>query len=159
MIIGNVKIPILRDVEIDDENFLEEVFFDVRSDEFSIMGLPLEHLKALMKMQHAAQKQSYKWSFPDSEHLLIELNSEKIGRLWIKRYEDKIHLIDISILRDFRGKGIGSFLLDQLKSETETIILRVQKTNFGAIELYRRHDFVIAGDNETYWEMEWKNAG
>jgi ribosomal protein S18 acetylase RimI-like enzyme len=112
-----------------------------------------------MKMQYAGQKQSYRSSFPDAEQLIIELAGEKIGQLWIKHYEEKIHLIDISVLRDFRGKGIGSYMLNKLKSETETIILRVQNTNFGAIELYRRHGFIIVSNTGTYLEMEWKNAG
>ncbi len=149
--------PTLRNAEIDDELFLEELYFDVRSDEFASV-VPFEQLKSLMAMQYAAQKQSYKWSFPDTEHSIIELAGEKIGQLMTKRTERKIHLIDISVLRDFRSKGIGSFILNKLKSETETIILRVQNTNLGAIELYRRHAFIIVDNNETYFEMEWKNA-
>ena len=134
------------------------MFFDVRSDEFALAGLPLEQLKPLMAMQYAAQKQSYKWTFPNAEQSIIEFEGERIGRLLITRNEEKIHLIDISILREFRGKSIGSEFLKQLKSEAEMITLRVFKTNFGAINLYERHEFITVRKDGEYVEMEWKNA-
>ena len=148
----------LRDANIDDEAFLGDLFFDVRSDEFALAGLPLEQLKPLMAMQYAAQKQSYKWTFPNAEQSIIEFEGERIGRLLITRNEEKIHLIDISILREFRGKSIGSEFLKQLKSEAEMITLRVFKTNFGAINLYERHEFITVRKDGEYVEMEWKNA-
>ena len=148
----------LRIADFADEAFLQDLFFDVRHAEFAIAGLPSEQLKLLLAMQYAAQKQSYKWTFPTAKEAIIVFDGKKIGRLLITRDGQKIHLIDIAILSETRGKGIGSFVLNKLKSEASAISLRVFKTNFGAKKFYERHGFTIARDDGKYIEMEWKNA-
>lgn len=140
-----------------DESFLRDLFFDVRRDEFESAGLPEPALNALLTMQHTAQKRSYELNYPDAKNSIIEFENEKIGRLLIARDAGKIHLIDISLLREFRGKGIGSGILERLKTESEMIGLSVFKTNFGALNLYRRHDFKIVRESGAYFEMEWEN--
>ncbi len=150
---------LLRTANIEDELFLQELFSDVRSVEFTQFGFPLEQLKHLIAMQYNAQTQSYKAQYPNAEHSIIELDGEKIGRLLVNRESENIFLVDIAILHNFCGQGFGSFLLDKLKSEAETICLSVYKTNFGAIKLYEKHDFFVTKDDGMYLEMEWKNVG
>jgi ribosomal protein S18 acetylase RimI-like enzyme len=148
----------LRNASPEDETFLKELFFDVRGDEFAIAGLPAAQFESLLSMQYAAQKKSYEAGFPNAEHSIIEFEEKRIGRQLINRSGEKIHLIDIGILREFRGKGIGSYLLDELKSKTKTVSLSVYKNNHGAIRLYERHEFAVVNDDGSYLEMEWKNA-
>ena len=148
----------LRIADFADEPFLRDLCFDVRRDEFGLAGLPEAALNTLLTIQYAAQKQSYESNYPEAENSIIELEDEKVGRLLITRDEGKIHLVDIAILRGFRGRGIGSVVLGRLKSEAEMIGLSVFKTNFGAINLYQRHGFKVVRDNEAYFEMEWENA-
>lgn len=159
IIIWNVENLILRNAETADEAFLEDLFFDLRSDEFAFAGLPSEQLKPLMAMQYAAQKQSYKWNFPNAEQFIIEVGGDQIGRLLIARTAEKIQLIDISIGRELRRRGFGSFVLGKLKAEAGTISLCVFKTNSGALNLYEKQDFKIVGDHGMYFEMEWKKFG
>ena len=142
-----------------DEEFLEELFCDVRSVEFIAAGMSVLQLKPLLAMQYNVQKHSYKGNFLNAENFIIELGDEKIGRLLIDRRERKVHLIDISILGDFRGRGIGGCLLEQLKTDAETISLSVFKTNFGALKLYEKHGFAVTDDDGMYFKMEWKNVG
>jgi GNAT superfamily N-acetyltransferase len=150
---------LLRTAKPDDELFLQELFFDVRSVEFTQIGFPLEQLTPLLSMQYKAQTQSYNAQYPNAEHSIIELNGEKIGRLLVNRKEKNTFLVDIAILHNFRGQGFGSFLLEKLKSEAEIIGLSVYKTNFGAIKLYEKHGFAVTNDDGMYLEMEWKNVG
>jgi ribosomal protein S18 acetylase RimI-like enzyme len=156
---SNVENLLLRTADIDDEAFLIDLFFDVRSVEFIQAGLSDVQLKPLLAMQYNAQRQSYNFQYPSAEHSIIEFDGEKVGRLLINRYDKNIHLIDIAILHNFRGKGIGSVLLDKLKAEAESVTLSVFKTNFGAIRLYEEHGFAIVKDDGMYLEMEWKNVG
>jgi ribosomal protein S18 acetylase RimI-like enzyme len=150
---------LLRTAKPDDEPFLQELFFDVRSVEFTQTGFPLEQLTPLLSMQYKAQTQSYNAQYPNAEHSIIELNGEKIGRLLVTREEKNTFLVDIAILHNFRGQGFGSFLLERLKAEAEIIGLSVYKTNFGAIKLYEKHGFTVTNDDGMYLEMEWKNVG
>ncbi len=156
---SNVKNLLLRKISVDDELFLQELFFDVRSLEFLQFGFPSEQLKPLLAMQYNAQTQSYKAQYPNAEHSIIELNGEKIGRLLVNREAGNTLLVDIAILHNFRGQGFGSFLLEKLKSESDCVNLSVYKTNFGAIKLYEKLGFAVTNNDEMYLEMEWKNAG
>jgi GNAT superfamily N-acetyltransferase len=150
---------LLRTANPNDEPFIQELFFDVRSVEFTQIGFPLEQLTPLLSMQYKAQTQSYNAQYPNAEHSIIELNGEKIGRLLVNRKEKNTLLVDIAILHNFRGHGFGSFLLERLKAESEIIGLSVYKTNFGAIKLYEKLGFAATNDDGMYLEMEWKNVG
>lgn len=149
----------LRTVNVDDEPFLQELFNDVRSVDFIRAGISEIQLKPLLIMQYKAQKQSYNLQFPNAQHSIIEFENTKIGRLLINKEAQKIHLADISLLHNFRGKGFGSFLLENLKTEAETVSLSVFKTNFGAIRLYEKQGFKMTNDDGVYLKMEWKNVG
>ena len=148
----------IRDAGDDDEAFLADLFFDVRSDELAIAGLPPEQLKSLVTMQYQSQRRSYSSLFPNAEHSIIKLNGEKIGRFLVNRTEKHTHLIDIAILENFRGIGVGSFVLEKLKTAADVVTLSVFKTNAAAIRLYEKHGFRVSKDAGMYAEMEWKNA-
>lgn len=148
----------LRPANSADEDFLKDLFTDARRDDFEAAGLPFEQVKLLLGMQYAAQKQSYEAAFPNAKHEIIEFEGEKAGRLLTAQNEAETHLVDISILRNFRGRGIGSYFLEKLKKENSAVSLSVFKNNAGAIRLYERHGFRIAGDDGMYYRMEWKNA-
>ncbi len=154
-----VKNFLMRAIDKNDEAFLADLFFDVRIVEFIQAGLTETQLKHLLTIQYNAQTQSYNEQYPNAEHSIIELEGKKIGRLLINRSEKNIHLVDISMLHNFRGKGAGSYILEFLKSEAESVTLLVFKTNFRAIRLYEKHKFRIVNEDEMYLNMEWKNVG
>jgi len=157
--IFNVENILLKSANDDDDKFLREVFFDSRRVELEFSGLPLEQINSLLSMQYAAQKQSYKASFPNSHQFIVKIDNKKAGQLLINSEQTAVKIIDIAVLSDFRGKGIGSFLLEKLKSDYEMINLMVFKMNFGAIRLYEKHGFIVTADTGSYLEMEWKNVG
>lgn len=149
----------LRKAEVSDDEFLREVSFDVRSQEFVMNSLPIEVLNSLLSMQYNSQKETYERQYPNAESFIIEFEGARIGRLLINREAEKVHLVDISILHNFRNLGIGSFLLEKLKSEAKLITLNVYKMNFGAIRLYEKQGFFFKEDNGMYFKMEWENVG
>ena len=148
----------LRPANNNDEPFLQELFCNVRSVDFIRAGLSEIQLKPLLLMQYNAQKQSYNLQFPNAEDSIIEFEHNKIGRILINREVSKIHLIDISLLDNFCGKGFGSFLLKNLMAETEILSLSVFKTNFGAIRLYEKLGLKVTDDDGIYLKMESKNV-
>lgn len=154
-----VKKFLLRAIDKNDEAFLADLFYDVRSVELIQAGLSETQLIQLLTIQYVAQSQSYNAQYPNAKHSIIELEGEKIGRLLINFNNKNIHLVDISILHNFRGKGAGSYILEFLKSEAESVTLLVFKTNFRAILLYEKHEFKIVNEDGMYINMEWKNVG
>ncbi len=102
---------------VTDEDFLAEVYFSTRSDEFSALGWDTEQLGQFLAMQYKIQKQAYQLQFPDAENSIIWLEKEKIGRLIVNRSAADLRLVDISLLPEFRSLGTGAKIITGLQNE------------------------------------------
>ncbi|MBV9195928.1 MAG: GNAT family N-acetyltransferase [Solirubrobacterales bacterium] len=109
-------------------------------------------------MQFTAQDRAYRRASRGGSPDLVLLDGEPIGRLWVDRSESPIHVIDIALLPEQRGRGIGTVLLEQLVGEARRAgkagRLRVLRTN-RALSLYRRLGFRVAREADVYAELEW----
>ena len=82
-----------------------------------------------------------------------------IGRLYIDRSEDEIRLIDIALLPEHRGKGIGGSLmrqtLDEARLAGKPVRIHVEHNN-PARRLYDRLGFRPVEDQGVYDLLEWR---
>ena len=73
--------------------------------------------------------------------------------------EDEIRLVDIALLAEARGRGIGAKLIANLlaraTSEAKPVRLHVEKSN-PALRLYQRQGFQIIEDTGAQFFMEWR---
>jgi ribosomal protein S18 acetylase RimI-like enzyme len=140
----------------DDEDFLKDLYFSTRDD---LNLLPLDELQkqAFITMQYSAQKQQYALQFPGASHDLILSDKVPAGRLFVDREADKIYLVDIALLAEYRGKGIGTAIMNDLVEEAENsravLGLHVLKTN-PAARLYIRMGLKVTADDGFYLEMK-----
>jgi ribosomal protein S18 acetylase RimI-like enzyme len=114
----------------------------------------------LIRMQYTAQKDGYRSAFPGSGFEII-LNAElKVGRIWIARLPDSIHLVDIAILPEAQNTGIGTKLVRELQREAAAaqrpIRLSVFRFNEGSIRFHQRLGFTLIGEDEIQLHFEWK---
>jgi ribosomal protein S18 acetylase RimI-like enzyme len=111
-------------------------------------------------MQYKIQKQAYRLQFPDAENSIIRLEKEKIGRLIVNRNAADLKLIDISLLPEFRGSGVGTKIITDLQSEAGEknlpLTLKVARNNPSAFRLYQKLGFQTTGEDEIYVSMEWR---
>lgn len=138
-----------RQATPDDEAFLRMLFEEVRADEFAAAKLPASVLAPLLDMQFKAQRQGYRERFPLAEDLIAVAGPYPVGRLLIAEFDDTIHIIDIAVLRAFRGSGIGSGLLQDLQqraSEANKKLKLEVRTGSAAVHLYERLGFVPVGE-------------
>jgi ribosomal protein S18 acetylase RimI-like enzyme len=157
---NNKKLPNqfdLRPVVMpDDEDFLKTLYFSTRED---LNLLPLDELQkqAFITMQYSAQKRQYDLQFPGASHDLILCDQIPAGRLLVNREADKIYLVDIALLAEYRGKGIGTGIMRNLVAEAENsgavLGLHVLKTNPAAL-LYSRMGLNVTADDGFYLEMK-----
>src|SRR5260370_25866720 len=68
-------------------------------------------------------------------------------------WNDTVWLVDIRTRREDRRSGVGSALLENLKSHTATLHARgisveTQINNYPAIRFYRKHGFELSGFND-----------
>ena len=148
----------LRAVEMGDEDFLFSVYASTRIDEMARVDWNAEQQETFLRMQFNAQSQFYIESYPGAEFQVITLNDQPIGRLYVHRRADEIRIMDIALLPEFRGQGIGSTLLqnilEQGKNLNLPVTIHVEQFN-PAIRLYQRMGFQPKEDKGVYLLMEW----
>ncbi len=148
-----------RPITEDDTSFLYEVYRSTRVDEIGIAAWEYkereEFLQRQFKMQHTQYMANYKGAAFD----IILYNNEPIGRLYVDRRKDDIRIIDIALLKEYRNKGIGTEILNNLIKESEELkvptSLHVEYYNF-ARSWYERYGFKQEGDTGVYIFMRRK---
>ncbi len=147
----------LRPVEKKDDSFIETVYRSTREDELKTTNWTEQQKKAFIIMQSMAQLAEYKIKFPGAAFRIIIYNKQDAGRFYTWENEDEIRLIDITLLPQFRGKGIGTSLLQKLIKRSDKvqkkISLHVEPGN-PALQLYRRLGFIHIKNNGRHYYME-----
>jgi ribosomal protein S18 acetylase RimI-like enzyme len=116
-----------------------------------------EQKAAFVAMQFEAQDASYRMTYPDGRFLIVLGDDVPIGRLYLGRLNDEIRIIDIALLPDQRGAGIGSRLIDEVLAEADlaglAVRLHVEPWN-PALRLYERRGFRLVEERGVYLFME-----
>jgi ribosomal protein S18 acetylase RimI-like enzyme len=145
-----------------DVPFLRALYGTTREEEMRVVPWTEEQKAQFLDMQFRAQKQHYEEFYPDSSFLVIELEGKPVGRLYIQRDPEELHLIDIALMPDVRGRGIGSMLLEEIQEEARTserrVTIYVEHFN-PARALYDRLGFRHIDTNGVYHLMEWRPEG
>lgn len=108
-------------------------------------------LDMMMAMQFMAQRGGYRTAYPNAEWSIVERKDEPIGRMIVDKGvlgADSWCLVDIAILPEASGKGIGGKLLDRLIAEAKAAgkaLTLTVRTDNPARRLYRAKGFVETG--------------
>ncbi len=78
-----------------------------------------EQKQAFLRMQFEAQARYYLENYRGADFQVIMLDDKPVGRFYVQREETGIHVIDIAILPEYRGRGIGSQLLRGILEEAQ----------------------------------------
>ena len=149
----------LRPIEAADEPFLRQVYASTRADEMALVNWDESQKNAFVNMQFDAQHRSYLNQFPSAQFQIVELDGRPIGRLYVDRRENEIHVIDIALLPEKRNDGIGTALLRSILQEAAAagrpVRIHVEQFN-PALRLYKRLGFSEVGTDGLYFLMEWR---
>jgi ribosomal protein S18 acetylase RimI-like enzyme len=141
-----------------DVPFLRHLYATTREREMQLVPWTPEQKAAFLDMQFTAQKTHYEEYYPDCKFLVIEMEQAPIGRLYIDRADDDIRITDIALLPEFRGRGIGRMLMEEILEEGRTtgkrVTIHVEHDN-PARRLYDRLGFRHVDTNGVYHLMEW----
>lgn len=145
-----------RRIDETDAGFLKSLFASTRQHELAAIGWPAARQQAFLDQQFEFQHRYYSEHFADAEFLLLQRDGRAIGRLLWHDARSQATLIDISLMPDCRGRGLGSSLLDSLTRHADesgrAIGLHVEPDN-PAQRLYRRFGFEVLGGNGVYLKM------
>jgi len=153
----------LRPVVRADEAFLLCVYAGTRADELALTTWNEATREAFVRMQAHAQTTHYEAHWPDGEHAVITLRegsaSRDVGRLWLDRRTDAVHVLDIALLPEWRGRGLGRLVLEQVMADAEAqgrALTIYVEAGCPARRLYERLGFEPVGQSDGLHQfMRW----
>jgi len=141
----------------EDTAFLYQVYASTRSDEMKRTGWSEVTIEQFLRFQFKLQHVQYHNCYPNAAYFIICVGEDRVGRLYINRCESEIRVIDISLLPEFRRKGLGTCIMNNLIKEAETAHLPLRlsvRFDNPACHLYKRLGFCVANDGGYYLDME-----
>jgi ribosomal protein S18 acetylase RimI-like enzyme len=147
----------LRPFRPEDQEFLFKLYAGTRQQEISAWGWSSAQQAAFLRMQFNARQHSYEMTHEGTEHQIVMLDDNPIGRIMVLRKPEGVLLVDIALFPEYRGRGIGGGLVRELIEQCNkgkvAVRLQVLKTN-PAQRLYERLGFLKIGEDELYFQME-----
>ena len=139
--------------------FIAALYASTRAEEVAATAWPEEMQRAFLDHQFQAQHDHYQGHYPAASWLVVEAAGAPIGRLYLDDRDGDLHLIDISLVPERRGGGIGTAimadLLDWARGRGKTMTLYVEPPN-PARRLYERFGFAPEGEAGVYEMMVWR---
>jgi GNAT superfamily N-acetyltransferase len=147
----------LRPATPDDYAFLERVYVSTREEELAPVPWTAEQKRTFLAQQFAAQSAHYAKHYPDASFEVVLVDGEPAGRLIVARWEGEIRIVDVALLPEHRGRGIGAGLIRPLLDEADAaglkVTINVERMN-PAQRLYERLGFAPAAEDGVYVRME-----
>lgn len=148
----------LRTVEAADTPLLFAIYSSTRAEELAQVNWNDAQREGFLRMQFDAQSKYYASEYPGAEFQIILAASQPAGRLYLHRREREIRVMDIALLPEFRGRGIGTELLNDILVEARrtrrSVTIHVETFN-PAQRLYARLGFRPIDTAGVYHMLEW----
>ena len=146
----------LRPIVDTDLEFLHQVYASTREDELAVVDWTDDQKEQFLRMQFHAQHTHYQEHFAETAFDVVELDGVAIGRLYLLRGDDEFRIVDIALLPEYRGRGIGGRLLGDVLAEADRAALPVSihvEHDNPAMRLYLRLGFERIDDTGVYFLM------
>ena len=148
----------LRPVEPGDELFLYRVYASTRAAEMALLDWSESAKQAFVQQQFTAQHTYYQQHYATASFQVVLHDDAMVGRLYVDRGPDEIRIIDIALLSEYRGAGLGTRLVTALLSEAaqtgRVITIHVERFN-PALRWYQRLGFKQIEDQDVYLLLQW----
>lgn len=145
-----------------DGTFLRQLYRSVREPELAMTRWPESAREAFCNSQFDLQRRHYRAHFPHGHWGVIVWQGQDVGRLYLDLAPARWGLMDISLLPEWRGQGLGTRILDWFLNEADQAGvpcgLYVEQNN-PARRLYERQGFVAEEEQGVYTRMSRAVAG
>lgn len=152
----------LRPETAADTAFLVALHESVKGAELALMPVAEPIRRQLLDMQFRAMTLAYRSAFPDGSFEIVTLDDEPIGRLITDHGPDRLHIVYIALLPEWRNRGIGTALmtavLDQPRRLGTTCEATVALDNQASLLLWSRLGFVERERDDANLIVEWRPA-
>jgi ribosomal-protein-alanine N-acetyltransferase len=104
------------------------------------------------------EKLSFKYPKPESvfredehKYLVAKEDEKVIGYIGIEKVLDEVHIINMAVHPDYRGKGIGKRLMQHVLNDEEVFFLEVRVSNETARKVYEKYGFKDINMRKQYY--------
>ena len=143
----------------EDEAFLAKLYATTRDVEMALTGWDAAQKEAFLRQQFQFQTTHYRKHYGDALFQIILRDNAPIGRVYVHYGAQEIRLMDIALLPEHRGAGLGGSILENLLREAaqlaKPVTLHVERFN-PALRLYERLGFHVIEDLGINLYMEWR---
>ena len=147
----------LRPVAPGDGELLYRIYASTREEELAAVPWDGRQREAFLRAQFAAQSQWYEQHYVGASRSIVLLDDEPCGRLYVLHGGSEIRIMDIALLPEYRGRGVGGSLLRDVLDEGERagklVTIHVERFN-PALRLYERLGFTVVEDKGVYLLLE-----
>lgn len=151
----------LREATSADEPFLRALYRGVRAPELAQTAWGEERRRAFCDAQFDLQDQWYRSHYDGARFLVIERDGAPIGRLYLHRSAGELRVIDVALVAQARGQGLGTALVRGLQEDARraglALTLHVESFN-PARALYARLGFRDDAVEGLYVRLRWDPA-
>lgn len=143
-----------------DERLLRELFAESHGPVLD--GLAPHVRDRLLDLQYAARAQQYAAAYPRAQDRTIERDGVAVGRILVAETERDLHVVDIAVRSDERGRGLGGRTLRALCARADrdgrSVSLSVS-TASPARRLYARLGFEVESADAVEIRMRRRPGG
>lgn len=107
------RLPYLRPACDADDQFLFTIFCTRWESEVALLPNP-KLAGHVLRIQHIAQERRYRTHFPSYERFVVLEDGQQAGRLYVDRAQTPPYIVDLTLLRQFRRRGIGNRIFRDL---------------------------------------------
>lgn len=136
----------LRPARAEDRGLLLAVYASTRARELAAVPWSNEQKAVFVAQQYEAQDRHYR-TYENASFDVVLVDGEPAGRLLVARWPQEIRIMDIALLPQARGRGVGGRLITQLLDEAagdgRAVSVHVEAEN-PAKRLYARLGFTLA---------------
>lgn len=146
----------LRPIEDADLAFVRKLYGTTRAHELEHTGWDHATRERFVDQQFQAQRSYYQAHYADAEQYVIEASGQPIGRAYLLWADTHLQIIDLALLPEACGSGIGSELLGRFleRADREGLSAGLHVESYNpAQRLYFRHGFEVVGENGVYLKL------
>jgi GNAT superfamily N-acetyltransferase len=145
-----------------EEAFLYLLFASIKAPEMSLMPVDAQQKEFLLQMQYKSMNYTYRNRFPKARFEIVELDRWPIGRVVTDVQKTCVYYVDIALMPQAHGKGIGTALMSAMLAEPRRLGLparaKVLSHNIPSLRMFERFGFTRVATKVPYVDLEWRSA-
>jgi len=147
-----------KKIQEQDQEFITKVYRSTREKELDLTNWPEDQKHRFTIMQMIAQLTDYEKNYKGATYEMVLYKKKPAGRLYLWETNNEIRIMDLSLLPEFQGKGIGRDILagivQSAKQKKKIASLHVIHGH-PSKRMYERVGFKKVSETATHEYMEY----